>query len=53
MHFGIAERGLYVSMSFKQLIKMNYLAAGERAGHSFATSGLPPSFGRKDIGRIF
>jgi hypothetical protein len=35
------------------LIKMNNFAAGERAGHSFGTSGLPPPFGRKDLGRIF
>ncbi|CAM0944896.1 unnamed protein product [Alopecurus aequalis] len=48
------ERGLCASMCFSIiLITMNYLAAGERAGHSFATSGLPPSFGRKDFGRIF
>ncbi|KAM3225704.1 hypothetical protein ACQJBY_058431 [Aegilops geniculata] len=26
---------------------------GGSAGHSLATSGLPPSFGRKDFGRIF
>ncbi|CAM0944898.1 unnamed protein product [Alopecurus aequalis] len=36
-----------------QIVEGMPWAAGERAGHSFATSGLPPSFGRKDFGRIF
>jgi hypothetical protein len=53
--FWICRRRLLCILVFQAiiLIKMNNFAAGERAGHSFGTSGLPPPFGRKDLGRIF